>query len=133
MPSKTSTTSTQKARAIDAKRIAAKKRNLAKQIDKLDGIDLMFANDLLEEYARTYEMVIALGDDISSEGVMVEVEKGGANNRHTEKVENPAFGTYYKATQRLTDLAKKISLFVKQGKDEEEEEDDIVTFNRRLQ
>lgn len=119
-------------KTIDKRRIDDKRKRLSEQIDKLDGIDLMFANDLLEEYARTYEMVLSLGESIARDGVMVEIEKGGANNRHKELVENPAFGTYYKATARLTDLARKISLFVKQGKDDEgDEEDELVAFNRR--
>lgn len=118
-------------RKLNGNKIASKRESLSKQLENLDGIDLNFANDLLQEYARTYEMVITLGDELSREGVMIEVEKGGKDNRHTEKVENPAFSTYYKATQRLTDLARKISLFVKQGKDNDEEDDDLVAFNRR--
>lgn len=119
-------------RKLNGNKIAAKRKKLESQIQDLDGIDLVFATDLLQEYSRTYEMVMVLGEELSREGVLVEVEKGGANNRHVEKVENPAFATYYKATQRLTDLARKISLFVKQGKEEgDDEEDELSAFIRR--
>lgn len=114
---------------VSPTKIKKKVEELAREIEGLDGIDMAFANDLLQEYARTFEMVQALGSQIQSEGVMVEVQKGGANNRHTEKVENPAFGTYYKATARLTDLAIKTSKFVHQGGDDGEEEDPLDAFN----
>lgn len=118
-------------RKLNGNKIAAKRKKLENQIQDLDGIDLTFATDLLQEYSRTYEMVMVLGEELSREGVLIEVEKGGKDNRHTEKVENPAFATYYKATQRLTDLARKISTFVKQGKEDgEDEEDELAAFVR---
>ena len=114
---------------VDPKRVKAKADALAGELEGLDGIDMAFATDLLGEYARTFEMAQQLGDTIQREGVMVEVEKGGANNRHTERVENPAFGTYCKALARLSDLATKTSRFVHQGGGDGEEEDPLLAFN----
>lgn len=112
--------------SVDAR---GKAEEMADELEGLDGIDLAFANDLLAEYARTFSIVQELGATIQREGVMVEVEKGGKDNRHVERVENPAFATYCKGLARLSDLATKTSRFVHQGGGDGEEEDPLLAFN----
>lgn len=112
--------------------VADKTDALMAEIGELEGIDLSFARDLVAEYSRLAGMVAALGRVIAEEGPMIEVTKGGKDNRHTERVENPAFGVYYKATARMADMAVKTSKFVRQGSgDDGQESDPLAAFNSR--
>ena len=79
----------------------------------LKGIDKVLADDLISDYATLVEQLAKLGNKVKQDGVMIEKEVGTVNNRHMEMVENPAFTTYCKALGRKSDLAKKISAFVK--------------------
>lgn len=94
----------------------------------LDGIDMLFARDQLMEYAWTTLKVRGLRDEIDREGVMKEVEKGGANNRHIEKVENPACASYRQLAMTQTRQAKSISAFIRQDKGSNDE-DELAMFN----
>ena len=94
----------------------------------LDGIDMLFARDQLMEYAWTTLKVRGLRDEIDKEGVMVEREKGGADNRHMERVENPACASYRQLAMTQTRQAKSISAFVKQDKGSNDE-DELTMFN----
>ena len=103
---------------------------LRKEVEGLSGVDRELVNPLLEEVAALAIMVANLRKMVQRDGVMIEVMKGGANNRHKEYVENPALTAYSKHAGRLSDLAKKVSGFAK-GAEDTEEEDELAAFNRR--
>lgn len=116
---------------MDMAKVEEKADALMEKIGELEGVDLSFARDLVGEYSRLAEMVATLGNTIAEEGPMIEIEKGGKGNRHTERVENPAFSVYYKATARMADMAVKTSKFVRQGGADGEETDPLAAFNSR--
>jgi phage terminase small subunit len=106
-------------------------RRLRNESDKLSGFDKALLDDLLVEYDALAAMVEKLRSDVDRNGVMVVVERGGANNRHEVMAENPAFTAYQKAIGRLGDLAKKISDFAKRSDEvASEDTDDLVSWNR---
>jgi hypothetical protein len=84
-------------------------------LDEMEGIDLVFATDLLREYAGLVEMALACRESIESDGILIETRSGAKDNVKVKQVENPAFGTYYKVTSRMGDLATRTSKFMKQS------------------
>ena len=114
------------ARKPDSERI----KRLREESSKLTGFDKALMDDLLQEYDALASMVEKLRDDVDRNGVMVVVERGGANNRHEVRAENPAFTAYQKAIGRLGDLAKKLSDFAKRS-DEDADEDELGGFLSR--
>ena len=101
-------------------------------IGEMEGIDLVFATDLLREYAGLVEMSISCREAIERDGILIETSSGAKDNRKVRQAENPAFGTYYKCTARMGDLAQKTSKFMKQAVSqiaEEEEMDEFDAFN----
>lgn len=105
-------------------------KELKDAVKSMGGLDAVMMGDLLDKYDALNSVVNELQAIVLEEGAMVEVMRGGANNRHKEKVENPALTAYSKAVGRLGDLAKKISGFAK-GDTSVEDEDELVAFNRR--
>ena len=105
-------------------------RRLREEAKGLSGIDRALLDDFLVEYDALATMTEDLRLRVIAEGVMIEKEVGGANNRHIDVVENPAFTAYQKAIGRLGDMAKKASDFAKRS-DEEDEEDELASFIRR--
>lgn len=117
---------------MDMSKVEEKTEALMEEIGELEGIDLSFARDLVIEYSRLAEMVATLGQTIADEGAMIEVVKGGKGNNRIERVENPAFSVYYKATARMADMAMKTSKFVHKGSaDDGQETDPLAAFNAR--
>lgn len=119
---------------IDGKKVEQRLNSLKDEIDtaQMEGIDLVFATDLLREYAGLVEMSLSCRESIERDGILIEIPTGAADNRRMKKVENPAFGTYYKCLSRMGDLATKTSKFMKQSVQQiEEEEDEIDAFLRR--
>jgi len=99
---------------------------------EMRGIDLVFATDLLREYAGVAEMSISCREAIERDGILIETSTGAKDNRKVRQVEHPAFGTYNKCTARMGDLAQKTSRFMKQAVsqiEEEEEMDEFDAFN----
>ena len=92
------------AQGVESERI----KRLREESSKLTGFDKALMDDLLKEYDALASMVEKLRADVDRNGVMVVVERGGANNRHEVMAENPAFTAYQKAIGRLGDLAKKL-------------------------
>ena len=105
-------------------------KKLRKESDSLSGFDKALLDGLLVEYDALAEMTEDLRIMVQREGVMVDKEVGGANNRHVERVENPSFTAYQKAVGRLGDVAKKASDFAKRS-DQEADEDELASFIRR--
>ena len=100
---------------------------LKAQAESLTGIDRELAQPLLMEAGAMMTMLTELRATVLEEGVLIEVVKGGANNRHTEKVENPALTAYSKLVGRFGDLCKKISSFFK-GTNDDGEKDELIEF-----
>lgn len=120
---------------IDGKKVEQRLDSLKDElpIGAMEGMDLVFATDLLREYAGLVEMAIACRESIESDGILIEVRTGAKDNVKVKQVENPAFGTYHKITQRMGDLANKTSRFMKQSLqqiEEEEDEDELGNFLR---
>lgn len=101
-------------------------------LDAMEGMDLVFATDLLREYAGLVEMAIACRESIESDGILIETRTGAKDNVKVKQVENPAFGTYYKVTSRMGDIATKTSKFMKQSvqqiEEDEEDTDELSDF-----
>ncbi len=119
---------------IDNESVERRLEQLTDELDAkvLEGIDLVFATDLLREYAGLVEMAISCRESITADGILIEKRSGAKDNVKTQQVENPAFGTYYKVTSRMGDLATRTSKFIKQGAHlvEEEDEDELSSFIR---
>lgn len=97
----------------------------------MTGLDKAMADDLLWAYTRLWDDVQALDARLAADGLLIELERGGANNRHVELVKNPAFDMRHKATSQLADLAVKIRKFVtlsERDRDGEEGEDELASF-----
>ena len=103
-------------------------QRLRDEAENLTGFDKALLEDLLVEYDALANMTEDLRDDVQEHGVMIPIEKGGANNRHEVMAENPAFTAYQKAIGRLGDLAKKISDFAKRSDIAVGEDDDFDKF-----
>ena len=103
-------------------------KKLRKESDGMSGFDKALLDGLLVEYDALAEMTEDLRHMVQSEGVMIDKEVGGANNRHMERVENPSFTAYQKAIGRMGDVAKKASDFAKRSDVEVEEDDGFDTF-----
>jgi hypothetical protein len=97
-------------------------------IDGLSGMDRTLVDPLLVEADALREFVEQLRLMVVKDGPMIPMEKGGAQNRHIEMVENPALTAYSKNVGRLGDLMKKISSFASNAV-APEEEDDFDAFN----
>lgn len=120
---------------IDGSRVEERLDTLKGELplDEMEGIDLVFATDLLREYAALTEMALACRRSLELDGILVEKRSGAKDNVKVTQVENPAFGTYHKITQRMGDLASRTSRFMKQATQqirEEEEEDELGNFLR---
>lgn len=120
---------------IDGRKVEQRLDSLKGELplDAMEGMDLVFATDLLREYAGLVEMAIACRESIESDGILIETRSGAKDNIKVKQVENPAFGTYHKITQRMGDLATRTSRFMKQAtqqiKEEEGELDEFDRFN----
>ena len=90
----------------------AKLTELRCMVEGMDGLDRAMAEDLLWAYVELWGDVRELSAQLARDGLLIEVEKGGAGNRHIELVKNPAFDMRHKATAQLADLAAKIRRFV---------------------
>ena len=106
--------------------MATRLERLRKSVDTMNGIDRVMMDDLIKEYDALASMTEKLRIEVEKDGVMIDKEVGTVNNRHTEKVENPAFTAYSKSIGRLGDLAKKVSAFAKGN--EEVEVDELAGF-----
>lgn len=109
---------------------SARLRKLREQAENLSGLDKELLDNMLVEYDALAAMCEELRLMVERDGVMIDKEVGGANNRHVETVENPAFTAYQKAIGRLGDIGKKISDFAKRS-DENVEEDELGSFISR--
>ena len=75
----------------DAELKAGKLSDLREQVSKLDGLRRLMADDLLAAYVEVYSDYEALNETLARDGLLVDVERGGENNRHVERVKHPGF------------------------------------------
>lgn len=82
-------------------------------VSDMKGVCKPLAEDLLEAYVRVYGDYRKLDDTLDKDGLLIDVERGGANNRHVEKVKHPAFDMRRNCINQMGDLANRIKRFVK--------------------
>jgi hypothetical protein len=96
---------------------SATEAELRSQIEQVAGVERALLDGLLVEYAALAGFTAELRRTVEEQGPMVEVEKGGAGNRHSVMVENPALTAFSKSIGRQSDLARKIAKLAKDGDD----------------
>ena len=105
---------------------AQKLKDMRSLVDGMSGVCKPMAEDLLETYVNIYQDYVYLTELMAREGLLIEVEKGGENNRHVERVKHPAFDMRRNTINQMADLANKIKRFLKD--DEGVSEDDFDSF-----
>lgn len=111
----------------DAELKAGKLSDLREQVSKLDGLRRLMADDLLAAYVEVYSDYEALNETLARDGLLVDVERGGENNRHVERVKHPGFDMRRNCIAQMADLANKITRFVREeGAEPEDEFDEFV-------
>lgn len=108
-------------------RYILKLEELKEAVSGLDGLKRKMADDLLESYVQVYADYVTLNNRLMKEGLLTAVEKGAANNRHTEYIKHPAFDMRRNCIAQMADLSSKIYRFVKDG-GEEREPDEFDSF-----
>ena len=103
-------------------------KNARKEVESLTGIDRTLVDPLLLEADAMRGFVEELRTMVKDDGVMIEKEVGGANNRHIELVENPALTAYSKNVGRLGDLMKKVSSLCNNAGAPEPDEKEVDPF-----
>ena len=104
----------------------AKLYSLSILVECMSGVCKPLAEDLLSAYVRVFQDYEELNRTLEEDGLLIWVEKGGENNRHSERVKHPAFDMRRNCINQLADLANKIKRFVKD--DEGVAEDDFDSF-----
>jgi hypothetical protein len=79
---------------------------VAPALEGMSESDAALTRDMLREFCWLSARCRDLEDKIDEEGLLVETEKGGVNNRHIVLAENPAVGTLHKMTARKSDYYK---------------------------
>lgn len=95
-------------------------------VDGMSGVCKPMAEDLLETYVNIYQDYAYFTDLMGREGLLIEVEKGAANNRRVVREKHPAFDMRRNTINQMADLANKIKRFVKD--DEGVVEDEFDSF-----
>lgn len=109
--------------------IYTKKLNELKAlVASLDGLRAKLAGDMLASYVRVYEDYEELNEMLEDEGLLIEVERGGENNRHVEKVKHPAFDMRRNCIAQMNDTANKIYRFCKDDEEKNPEPTDFDAF-----
>lgn len=99
-------------------------------INSLSEVDKFFALDLLQDYGKWCGISEAAWRSIQDEGLTVRQSSGAKGNNHYRMAKSEAIGIFKDARAAKTDLAMKISKFVKSGAIVQEEEmDEFDAFN----
>lgn len=98
-------------------------------IDSLGDVDKFFALDLMMDYGKWAAIANAAWDDIAATGILNRQSSGSKDNRHFKFSKSESIGVFKDARASKSDLAMKISKFVKQGTVETEEVDELAAFN----
>ena len=97
-------------------------------VSSLDGLRARLAGDMLASYVRVYEDYEELNEMLEREGLLIDVERGGENNRRVEKVKHPAFDMRRNCIAQMNDTANKIYRFCKDDEERNPEPTDFDTF-----
>lgn len=108
----------------EQERIEQKTQDLLNCVQSLDGLRRELAEDMLNNYMDVYKDYIKLNKQLKKDGLFITVEKGGANNKHSELQKHPAFDMRRNCISQMADLANKIVKFVNDGEPEPEDEFD---------
>lgn len=100
---------------------------ISKCLDNLEGAEKELTANMLYSYCWFAAQMDELTDKIDREGAIIEVEKGGANNKHIVNAENPAIGTLHKISARKAEYYTKLLRVIP---DEMSEVDDFEEFLR---
>lgn len=102
---------------------AQKLEDMRSLVDGMSGVCKPMAEDLLETYVNIYQDYVYLTDLMAREGLLIETEKGAANNRRIVREKHPAFDMRRNTINQMADLANKIKRFVKddEGTDDGDE------------
>lgn len=93
-------------------------------VDGMSGVCKPMAEDLLETYVNIYQDYVYLTERMEREGLLIETEKGAANNRRVVLEKHPAFDMRRNTINQIADLANKIKRFVKDDEGVVEDEFD---------
>lgn len=105
---------------------AEKLERMEEQVSGMGGIGREMAEDLLGTYVQVFSDYEKLNEKLEVEGLLIENERGGANNRHTVMEKHPAFDMRRNCIAQMADLANKIKKFIKD--DDAEAEDEFDQF-----
>lgn len=97
-------------------------------VSSLDGLRAKLAGDMLASYVRVYEDYEELNEMLEREGLLIDVERGGENNRRVEKVKHPAFDMRLNCIAQMNDTANKIYRFCKDDEERNPEPTEFDTF-----
>lgn len=97
-------------------------------VSSLDGLRAKLAGDMLASYVRVYEDYEELNEMLEHEGLLIDVERGGENNRRVEKVKHPAFDMRRNCIAQMNDTANKIYRFCKDDEEKNPEPTEFDTF-----
>lgn len=97
-------------------------------VSSLDGLRAKLAGDMLASYVRVYEDYEELNEMLEREGLLIDVERGGENNRRVEKVKHPAFDMRRNCIAQMNDTANKIYRFCKDDEEKNPEPTEFDTF-----
>lgn len=97
-------------------------------VSSLDGLRAKLAGDMLASYVRVYEDYEELNEMLEREGLLIDVERGGENNRRVEKVKHPAFDMRRNCIAQMNDTANKIYRFCKDDEERNPEPTEFDTF-----
>ena len=102
---------------------AKKLKDMSELVEGMKGVCKPMAEDLLETYVNIYQDYVYLTDLMAREGLLIETEKGAANNRRVVRQKHPAFDMRRNTINQMADLANKIKRFVKddEGADDGDE------------
>lgn len=106
-----------------AKTKSKKVEELAALIQNLDGLNYELAKDMLEEYVWMTGQMESLKREVEKSGVIIKVEKGGENNRHTVFEESRYFIAYQRLVPKTIATATAIKRFCKDNAQEIPEDD----------
>jgi len=99
-------------------------------IDSLSDVDKFFALNLLEDYGRWAAIADTAWQDIVQQGLVRRETRGGKDNNHYSYQKSESIGVFKDARASKTDLAVKISRFVKNGLVVQEEEEEMDAFDQ---
>lgn len=105
-----------------------KLNELKNLVSSLDGLRAKLAGDMLASYVRVYEDYEELNEMLEREGLLIDVERGGENNRRVEKVKHPAFDMRRNCIAQMNDTANKIYRFCKDDEERNPEPTEFDTF-----